>query len=152
MGEIKQFENLQVWRLSRELAALIWKLIQKEGFKSNFALRDQIDRSSGSIMDNISEGFGRNGLKEFIQFLSVAKGSCFEVKSQLYRAIDRKLISTEEFEEAMQLSDRVGKMISGLMRYLKTTPLTGGKFKEPRVSYHTDISDGLPDLPRKTTN
>jgi four helix bundle protein len=135
MGDIKKFEDLEVWQLSRLLSKEVWEMIEQENFKRNFALRDQIDRSSGSIMDNIAEGFGREGRKEFIQYLSFSKGSCSEVKSQLYRALDRNLISQERFEQLYNLADRVGKMISGLMRYLKTTTFTGSKFKEAGASY-----------------
>lgn len=86
MAKITRFEELEIWKMSRDICQYVDFLIQTTTLKSNYALRDQIDRSSGSIMDNIAEGFERNGNREFIQFLSIAKGSCGEVKSQSYRA------------------------------------------------------------------
>ena len=96
MGKILKFEDLEIWRLAREICQNIEYLIQNTNLKTNYSLKDQIDRSSGSIMDNIAEGFERNGNKEFIHFLSIAKGSAGEVKSQSYRAFDKKLISEEQ--------------------------------------------------------
>ena len=90
------FEDLEIWSLAREICQLVEFLIQNTNLKTNYSLRDQIDRSSGSIMDNIAEGFERNGNREFIQFLSIAKGSAGEVKSQSYRAFDKNLITKEQ--------------------------------------------------------
>lgn len=96
MGKIQKFEDLEIWSLAREICQLVEFLIQNTNLKTNYSLRDQIDRSSGSIMDNIAEGFERNGNREFIQFLSIAKGSAGEVKSQSYRAFDKNLITKEQ--------------------------------------------------------
>lgn len=82
MGKILKFEDLEIWRLAREICQYVEFLIQNTNLKTNYSLKDQIDRSSGSIMDNIAEGFERNGNREFIQFLSIAKDSSAEVKSQ----------------------------------------------------------------------
>ena len=71
MGKIQKFEDLEIWSLAREICQLVEFLIQNTNLKTNYSLRDQIDRSSGSIMDNIAEGFERNGNREFIQFLSI---------------------------------------------------------------------------------
>lgn len=86
MATIQKFEDLEIWQQARAICQNIEMLIQTTNLKTNYSLKDQIDRSSGSIMDNIAEGFERNGNREFIQFLSIAKGSCGEVKSQSYRA------------------------------------------------------------------
>ena len=83
MVKVKRFEDLKVWQLSRELCRNIHSLSLDTGLGGDFSLKRQIDKSSGSVMDNIAEGFGRGGNKEFIYFLSVAKGSLYEVKSQL---------------------------------------------------------------------
>lgn len=87
---VKRFEDLEIWQLSRSLCNEIYEIIENSQLKQNFKLSNQIDGSSGSIMDNIAEGFERNGNKEFLQFLSIAKASCGETRSQLYRVLDRK--------------------------------------------------------------
>ena len=99
MATINKFEDLEIWQLAREICNKIFIITNKSHFYKDFSLKDQIRRSSGSIMDNISEGFEREGRKEFIQHLSISKGSAGEYRSQLYRALDRKYIITSEFDE-----------------------------------------------------
>lgn len=97
MATIKSFEDLEIWQLARDICRMVYSLTQKEQFKRDFSLVDQVRRSSGSIMDNIAEGFEREGNKEFINFLSIAKGSAGETRSQIYRALDQSYISSDEF-------------------------------------------------------
>lgn len=92
MGKVEKFEDLQIWLMGREIASEIWVIIESSPLQKDFPLRNQINRSSASIMDNIAEGFERDGNKEFIHFLSIAKASCGETRSQLYRCLDRKHI------------------------------------------------------------
>ena len=129
MAKIEKFEDLEIWRLAREICQQIEFFIQNTNLKSNYSLKDQIDRSSGSIMDNIAEGFERNGNREFIQFLSIAKGSAGEVKSQSYRAFDKKLISEEQHLKLNEMVELVKNKIGAMMNYLNNCEIKGLKFK-----------------------
>ncbi|WP_418262859.1 four helix bundle protein [Flavobacterium faecale] len=129
MAKINKFEDLEIWQKAREICQYVELLIQTTNLKTNYSLKDQIDRSSGSVMDNIAEGFERNGNKEFIQFLSVAKGSVGEVKSQSYRAFDKKLISEEQHLELNEMTEIEKNKIGAMMNYLRNCDIKGLKFK-----------------------
>lgn len=129
MAKIQKFEDLEIWRLARLICQQIEFLIQNTNLKTNYSLRDQIDRSSGSIMDNIAEGFERNGNREFINFLSIAKGSAGEVKSQSYRAFDKKLINEEQHLKLNEMTELVKNKIGAMMNYLNNCEIKGLKFK-----------------------
>ncbi|MEO5569463.1 MAG: four helix bundle protein [Bacteroidia bacterium] len=131
MATIKRFEDIEAWKQARILCKHVYSIINEGTFAKDYKLRDQINGSSGSVMDNIAEGFERDGRKEFIQFLSIAKGSCGEVRSQLYRAYDRFYISQEKFEELFTLSEKISGMIGKLIVYLKNSGYAGNKFKKP---------------------
>jgi four helix bundle protein len=130
MATIKSFEEMEVWRRARVFANEIYDITLTGTFERDFKLRDQINGSSGSIMDNIAEGFERDGKKEFLQFLSIAKGSAGEVRSQLYRALDRKHISQGDFDRLKTEAFEISKQISGFMRYLAGSELKGIKYKD----------------------
>jgi four helix bundle protein len=138
MATFKTFEEIDAWKDARDLANRIFKLSLEGSFSKDFKLRDQINGSSGSIMDNIAEGFEREGTREFIQFLSIAKASAGETRSQLYRALDRNHITEAEFNSLKDDVLQISKRISGLISYLKKTDLKGSKFvREPDESYST---------------
>ena len=129
MATIKRFEEIISWQEARELNKTIGNLIDSNRFKTNFRLINQIEGSAGSIMDNIAEGFERGGNREFIQFLFISKASCGELRSQLYRGLDRNYISQQEFDlfsvHAMKISSLIQKLIS----YLEDSEIKGVKYK-----------------------
>jgi four helix bundle protein len=129
MSKVERFEDLKIWQVARELCQMIHKLTIKDQFSRDFKLVGQINGSSGSIMDNIAEGFERDGNKEFIQFLTFSKGSCGETRSQLYRALDYQYISQDEFDAAYKMTLEESKMLKGFIQYLKDSEMKGNRFK-----------------------
>ncbi|MBL0146666.1 MAG: four helix bundle protein [Chitinophagaceae bacterium] len=129
MATIKRFEDLEIWIIARRLTKDIYELTVQENFKTEYKLKEQIKSSSGSVMDNIAEGFGRGSRLEFVQFLSIAKGSLDEVKSQLYRILDYALISNEIFDALYQIADNLGGKIFKFIEYLNSADQKGLKFK-----------------------
>ena len=130
MATITTFEELDIWQLGREICQDVWDKFENSALGKDFELRNQMNRSSGSIMDNIAEGFERNGRKEFIQFLSYSKGSCGELRSQLYRAFDRKHITEEEFKFLKEKTITERKKIGSFMSYLVKSENNGSKFNK----------------------
>ena len=129
--KIEKFEDLEIWQEARKLCKFVFEITLKEPFCRDFKLRDQIRTSSGSVMDNIAEGFERDGNKEFIQFLSISKGSCGECRSQSYRAFDYQYITEEILDELITKTTQLSKKISRLISYLKRSTIKGSKFKQP---------------------
>lgn len=125
MATIKTFEDIESWKLARELCKKTGGLIDTGKFKKSFRLIDQIDGSSGSVMDNIAEGFERGTRKEFILFLGYAKGSCGEYRSQLYRTLDRNYITQQEFDDLSSLAIRTSSLIQKFIEYLNKTEIAG---------------------------
>lgn len=141
MATIKRFEDLKCWQEARELCQSIYKsIIDNDAIKDN-SLKNQINSASGSIMDNIAEGFGRDGNKEFRQFLTIAKGSCAETRSQVYRALDRRYINSEKFDKLAKQSDKIEKMISGLIKYINNSGYKGTKFMEDDILYEVQTRE-----------
>jgi four helix bundle protein len=129
MATFKRFEEIDCWKRARELTRAIYSVSSKSPFSRDFGLKDQIRRASVSVMSNIAEGFDRNGTAEFVQFLATAKASAAEVRCQLYVAIDQGYIPEAEFLKLNQLASETGKMVGGLMIYLRNSGFRGTKFK-----------------------
>jgi four helix bundle protein len=129
MATFKRFEDIDAWQKARILANHINEITLSPTFKENQELKWQIKKSAGSIMDNIAEGFERGGKKEFIQFLSISKGSAGEIRSQIYRSIDSGLISNQQGEELLKIAGEISMMLEGLMNYLRNSELKGTKYK-----------------------
>jgi four helix bundle protein len=135
MNKIHCFEDLKVWQKARALNVKVYQFTLNETFSKDFGLKNQIRNASVSNSSNIAEGFERNGNKEFSQFLSIAKGSAGEVRSQLYLAKDLEYILEENFQTLVDDLTEISKMLNGLIRYLKETELKGSKFMEEEVEY-----------------
>ncbi len=110
MATFHRFEDIESWKKARELTTLIYKITSIGNFARDFGLRDQIRRASVSIASNIAEGFERDGTKEFVQFLYIAKGSAGEVKTQLYLALDLEYITQPDFNSLFRTADEIGKL------------------------------------------
>ena len=124
------FEDLKIWQEARELSKEIYVISRLPEFSKDYRFVGQITSAAGSIMDNIAEGFERDGNKEFLQFLSIAKGSCGELRSQLYRAYDAGYISEEKFETLVNNIKLLSASIFHFMKNLKSSDMVGKKYKE----------------------
>lgn len=122
---VSDFEELGIYQLSREVAKQVYKITRTGEFKYDTRFVQQMKASSGSISDNIAEGFERQGNKEFLQFLYIAKGSCGEFRSQINRAYDVEFISKETYDQMYADCRRLG---AGILNFIKSV-----KSFEPRV-------------------
>jgi four helix bundle protein len=113
---IKNFEDIIAWQKSRELTTNIYRIFENS---RDFGFRDQIQRASISIMNNIAEGFERKGNKEFTRFLYIARGSCGEVRSMLIIAKDLNKIEDNDFEKLYVITIEITKMLCGLINKLQ---------------------------------
>ena len=129
MSTILKFEDLEIWQMARLQANALFQEYTSGTFSKDFELRNQISRASGSVMDNIAEGFERTGNKEFINFLLIAKGSNGEVRSQLHRAGDRKHLEELSSQSLLQACELLSKKITSFIKYLKTSEFKGFRYQ-----------------------
>lgn len=129
MATITKFEDLEVWKRARQLAIRVHELNKMLNASGEYELKKQMDRSAGSVMDNIAEGFERGGNKEFIQFLYISKGSVSELRCQLHRAYDRKILDEETFSNVKHECILISSKLSAFINYLKRTEFKGQKYQ-----------------------
>jgi four helix bundle protein len=129
MATVQRFEELEIWKEARLLCIRIFEITSAKNFPKDYGFIKQINDAAGSIMDNIAEGFERGGRKEFLNFLGFAKGSSGDVRSQVYRAIDRKYINHEVYYELLNILLNISKKTGSLINYLNTNELKGFRFK-----------------------
>ena len=129
MPSFKTFKEIEAWQAARELTKDIYTISTGSPFAKDYGLRDQIRRASVSIMTNIAEGHERSGTGEFIQFLSIAKGSAGEVESHLCVAFDLGYIDTVTFDRLSSATTNIRRLIGALIQYLRRSGIKGGKYK-----------------------
>lgn len=119
MGTAKTFEELTVWQKARKLTQFVYAVTADGAWSKDYGLREQIRRAAVSSMSNIAEGFERQGDTEFGHFLSMAKGSAGEVRSQFYVTLDAGYIDEQICQRGRALATEVSRMASALAAYLK---------------------------------
>ncbi len=129
MATISRFEDLEIWKEARRLAKEVHLIAVHTELRSDLRFKNQIKASSGSVMDNIAEGFERDGNLEFRQFLSIAKGSAGETRSQLYRVFDFEYISEQKFEALKTDYGNLSGKIKNFITYLNKKDFKGNKFQ-----------------------
>lgn len=129
MATIKQFEDLEIWQEARKLSKEIINIAKNTELKTDYRFKEQIKSASGSVMDNIAEGFERNGNMEFRQFLSIAKGSAGETRSQVYRLFDNEYIDQEKLDFLISEYEKLSGKINNFIVYLNKNDFRGTKFQ-----------------------
>ena len=108
---VEYFEDLIAWQKARELTRAVYQVTKQGAFARDYGLAGQIQRAAVSIMSNIAEGFDRGGRREFHQFLSTAKASCAEVRSQLYVALDAGYLTDAQFDDLLARAREVARIV-----------------------------------------
>ncbi len=134
MAKVDRFEDLDVWKNARKLAALIYRLTQQERFAKDFGLKDQLRRAAVSVVSNIAEGFESQTQNTFIDYLGRAKASAGVVRAQLYLALDLEYVTEPEFADAYDLVLVCSKQLTRFIQYLRTQP-NDRRVNEKGVSY-----------------
>src|SRR5690606_4856186 len=129
MATIKRFEDLEIWQEARNLSKEIINIAKHTELKTDYRFKEQIKSASGSVMDNIAEGFERGGNIEFRQFLSIAKGSAGETRSQVYRLFDNEYINEEKLDFLISEYEKLSRKINNFITYLNRKDFKGTKFK-----------------------
>ena len=130
MATINRFEDLEIWQLAFNQTKDFDLLVETTSLAKDYELRNQMNSSSGSVMDCIAEGFERSGNSEFKNMLVIAKGSNGEFRSQLYRCLNRKHILQHNFDELYLKNDILGRKIMTFIQYLQKTEYKGQRYKK----------------------
>jgi four helix bundle protein len=117
---IKRFEDLAVWGKAKELSVAVYRVTAQGRFNRDFGLRDQMRRASVSVMSNVAEGFDRYSRAEFRHFLSIARGSASEVRSQLYLARELGYLAEAEFHDLHARCVEISRMLAALRAVVTT--------------------------------
>ena len=133
MAVVERFEELRIWQMARELCQEVYLHTETQPWKTDTRFVQQIRAAAGSVMDNIAEGFERDGNKEFIQFLYVAKGSCGEVRSQIIRASDTNFINHTDAKRLYNVCLELSSAIAAFIKSLKKSSITGSKYLKPET-------------------
>ena len=129
MSAFKKFEDMEVWKKSMNLTRLIYQTTNQPSFLKDYNLVNQIRKSAVSIASNIAEGVERDGNKELIHFLYIAKGSCGELRCQLYIAKDQQYLQADSFQEMYNLATEISVSLNKLIKYLQGSDYKGIKYK-----------------------
>ena len=129
MSTITKFDDLEIWQLARLQTNDFDNLVETTSLAKDFELRNQMNASSGSVMDCIAEGFERSGNNEFKNFLVIAKGSNGEFRSQLHRCLDRKHIRQKLFDELYTKNVMLGNKLMSFINYLQNSTYKGQRYK-----------------------
>ncbi len=140
MSTVSRFEDLICWQKARNLVRQTYHLTRKPSF-FDFSLKDQIQRAAVSVMANIAEGFERGTKEEFLYFLYVARGSCGEVRSHLYVALDQEFITQEEFNLATNLAKETSAILYKFIESLKVSQFKGLRTKIVRQETEAEKFD-----------
>ena len=133
MAVVERFEELRIWQMARELCQEVYLHTETQPWKTDTRFVQQIRAAAGSVMDNIAEGFERDGNKEFIQFLYVAKGSCGEVRSQIIRASDTNFLNHTDAKRLYNVCLELSSAIAAFIKSLKKSSITGSKYLNPET-------------------
>ncbi len=137
MGKVERFEDLEIWKLARVLVNNVYESSRKSHFAKDYGLKNQIRRSSVSVMNNISEGFESRTNKLFINYLGEAKASCGETRSMLYVSFDSNYISDTAFQELYDLCVKISRKIQKLISYLEDYN-SNSRVEEAMTEYRID--------------
>lgn len=121
--KIQTYRDLRVWQAAMSAAAEIYNLVKKLPKEETYALSDQMRRAAVSIPSNIAEGQGRSSTREFLQFLNIARGSIYELETQLLLSEKIQLLTQADILPAMEKLSFTGKLLNALIKKLRSSRL-----------------------------